>query len=438
MANLSCEDILLFEPRFIDPALTTGLWWCQSPEDVQAVGLNAVCMSISAHWEDVQYCSEWIKQFPYIFVASPDRDLVEKVRQHIPSMPVLYPREDAFGIYDNVKALKAACGPAAVNRLLFGAVEEPVAALLDLGEVGTVEETEIPRTLSGLPNFDRATGGFRVGELSLWTGKRGEGKSTLLGQLLLEGIDQGHHVCAYSGELPAQMFKAWTMVQAAGPKYLAQKTDKETGRVYFQATEQAARLINEWWRGKFFLCDIGAENAHDEDRILDLFEYAYRVRGCDVFLVDNVMTAELKGDRDYYRAQSRFAQRLARFAKKRNVHIHLVAHPKKTDGRAVDDSDQVSGTGDLPNSADNVFSVSRINADDPAVATADAAIFILKNRFVGRRERLGFRFHPDSRRYYPSNAKPDKAYGWEYCGEQTDLAELAGEDPEVPFEEGKK
>ena len=104
----------------------------------------------------------------------------------------------------------------------------------------------------------------------------------------------------------------------------------------------------------------------------------------------------------------------------------------------MDDSDQVSGTGDLPNSADNVFSVSRINADDPAVATADAAIFILKNRFVGRRERLGFRFHPDSRRYYPSNAKPDKAYGWEYCGEQTDLAELAGEDPEVPFEEGKK
>lgn len=135
-------------------------------------------------------------------------------------------------------------------------------------------------------------------------------------------------------------------------------------------------MIDDWWRHKFFLCDIGAASAHDEDRILDLFEYAYRVHGCDVFLIDNVMTARLTGDRDYYRAQSLFGQRLTRFAKTHEAHIHLVAHPKKTDGRAVDDSDAVSGTGDLPNLADNVFSVARVKESDEAYGHAEAAILI--------------------------------------------------------------
>ena len=194
-------------------------------------------------------------------------------------------------------------------------------------------------------------------------------------------------------------------------------------------------MIHDWWRHKFFLCDIGAASAHDEDRILDLFEYAYRVHGCDVFLIDNVMTARLTGDRDYYRAQSLFGQRLTRFAKTHEAHIHLVAHPKKTDGRAVDDSDAVSGTGDLPNLADNVFSVARVKETDEAYGHAEAAILILKNRFVGKMERLGFHFHPVSRRYYPIKGTPEKSYGWEFTGEQIGFSDVSGEDTDLPFKE---
>lgn len=435
MANLSFEDVLLCDPNLIDPTLSTGLWWCQSAEDAMAVGLNAVCMSVSGRWEDVRFCGEWLRQFPYIFVASPNRSLVENVRQHVPSMPVLFPRDGAFGAYASVRALKEACGPAAVQRLMFGAQEEPVAGLLDLAEVRTVDDADIPRTLSGLPNLDRLTGGFRAGEMSLWTGRRGEGKSTLLSQILLEAIDQGHKVCAYSGELRAQMFKSWTMIQAAGPKALQSKRDKETGRSFYQATDVATSMINDWWRRKFFLCDIGAASAHDEDRILDLFEYAYRVYGCDVFLIDNVMTARLNGDRDYYRAQSLFGQRLARFVKTHEAHIHLVAHPKKTDGRAVDDSDSVSGTGDLPNLADNVFSVARIKENDADYGNAEAAILILKNRFVGKMERLGFHFHAVSRRFYPINGTPEKSYGWEFTGEQIGFADVSGDADDLPFKD---
>lgn len=51
--------------------------------------------------------------------------------------------------------------------------------------------TRLDKVLYGIPNLDRATGGAVMGELSVWTGKRGEGKSTLLDQFLLEAIDQG-------------------------------------------------------------------------------------------------------------------------------------------------------------------------------------------------------------------------------------------------------
>lgn len=436
MASLSIEDCLVFEPRFIDPSLSTGLWWCETALDVQAVGVNAVALPLAGSWDNLRHCMDWIQQFPYIFVASPSRGLVEEVRQHIPSMPILSPAKRAFGDYGSVSALKAACGPAAVERLLMGAVEEPVLGLLDLSQVSVLDERNVPRTFSGLPELDRKTGGFRAGELSLWTGKRGEGKSTLLGQIMIEAIDQGHKVCVYSGEMRASLFKSWILIQAAGPKYIKSRRDKETGLTMWGVSPHTEELINNWLERHFYLSDIGADSAHDEDHIMDLFSYASRVQGCDVFVVDNIMTAQLQGDRDYYRAQSMFCRRLTRFAKSRGVHVHLVAHPKKLDGRAIADSDDVSGTGDLPNLADNVFVVAQVKPGDPDYGKADSGILIFKNRFVGQKSRLGFRFHIPSRRYYSVKGDPNKEYSWAYAGEQLALAEVTQPDPDMPFEAG--
>lgn len=433
MPNLSFEDVLHGTMDYFDPALSTGLWWCKSVYDVEAVGYNAVCLSSAGKWEDVKYCLGWLEQFAYIFVASPDGDLAAKIRQHVPSMPILAPGQKAFGEYTSVAAVKAALGSDGVHRLLMGAVEVPAEGLLNLAQVDTVDDETVPRTLSGFEQLDRLIGGFRAGEMSLWTGKRGEGKSTILGQILVEGVDQGHKVCAYSGELPAGVFKAWAALQAAGPKAIRSYQDKQTGGTEWRVTDQAAKLIDQWWDHRFYLCDIGLEAAHDEDFILSRFEYAHRVCGCDIFLVDNVMTARLSGDRDYYRAQSAFARRLVRFAKANASHVHLVAHPRKTDGKAIDDSDDVGGTGDLPNLADNVFSVTRLSGVEPGHKGCDAAVLVLKNRRRGMKKTFGLKFHAPSRRYYSRDKSPDKPYGWEISGKQVELSEVHGDDPDNPF-----
>ncbi|AWY06881.1 MAG: helicase [Caudoviricetes sp.] len=427
MNSLSFEDILLCQPELMDPA-QGGLWWCESAEDIAAWPVNSVCLAGLAKWEDVQHCKDWICRYPFVFVASPNREFIDKVRQHVPWLPILSPVPETFGNYRSVVELVREYGTADLERrLLYKANIEPSSGLLNLADVKRRDLCDIPRTLSGFPTLDRALGGFRDGELTVWTGKRGEGKSTVLGQILVESVNQGRKVCAYSGELDADRFKDWILVQAAGPDMLEACQDPDTGANVYLVPSPVEALIDEWWDRKFYVYDLGISSAHDEDSILGEFEYARRCLGCDVFLVDNIMTARLKGDRDYYRAQSMFTRRLSEFCKAAKVHVHLVAHPRKVErGKSVEDSDEVSGTADITNLADNVISVRRLA--EPGADGRDTELKVMKARESGVRGKTGLCFDPPSRRFYPPGGTPDKKYGWAYMRQQ-EFTECADASP---------
>lgn len=431
MSSRSFEDILLCRPEFVDPA-QGGLWWCESPEDVAAWPVNSVCLAGLASWEDVRHCKDWICSYPFVLVTSPRREFVDKVRQHVPWLPILSPAPGAFGGYRSLAELARACGTADLERrLMYRANTEPSGGLLNLADVKHRDLRDIPRTLSGFPALDRALGGFREGELTVWTGRRGEGKSTALGQILVESVNQGRKVCAYSGELGAARFKDWIAAQAAGPDMLERRQDPETGADFYFVPAPVAALIDEWWDRKFYLYDLGISSAHDEDSILNEFEYAHRCLGCDVFLVDNIMTARLKADRDYYRAQSMFTRRLAEFCKATKTHVHLVAHPRKVErGKSVEDSDEVSGAADITNLADNVISVRRLT--EPGEDGHDAELSVLKARECGVRGKIGLCFDPPSRRFYAPYSTPGKKYGWAYMRQQEFVEYTAP----GPFDEG--
>lgn len=179
------------------------------------------------------------------------------------------------------------------------------------------------------------------------TGKRGVGKSTILGQLLLEAIDQGHTVCAYSGELPKEQFREWIYLQAAGPEHIVYETDEATGKRLAMADLMADKRISEWMDERFWLFDLERNTKHDPETILKQFEYAKMRYNADVFLVDNIMSVDFDGfpDRDFNRVQSRFTQMLVTFSKRRQVHTHLVVHPRKStsDTNSKVSSDDVSG-----------------------------------------------------------------------------------------------
>ena len=427
---------LTYEPRFLDPALPTGFWLCADAADVLTIQINAGCLAAGASWDDLGRCESFFARFPYVLLVCPDPQrreaMVAEVRRRLPETVLLVANDPAFRGCATVQQLRDTYGLAAVDHILLDTTELPVYGLLDLADVKPPDMTGMKRCLSGIPNLDRRIGGFYEGELSVWTGKRGEGKSTLLGQLLLEAVDQGFPVCAYSGELPAWKFKYWIALQAAGPNYIQDRKDPVTGRSLPAATPFAQRAIDEWWRGRFHIYDIGNRNTHDAADILRLFRYASRRYGAKIFLVDNLMSARLQAgrDRDFYRAQSEFVSELTAFAKSAGAHVHLVAHPRKTE--RIDDSDAVAGIADVTNLADNVFSVSRAQDQGDKY---DTMLSILKNRFFGERSKaITLSFEPLSKRFYKTGAgDPKKRYGWEHVYTQIQLPDEGVSPEEDPF-----
>ena len=111
---------------------------------------------------------------------------------------------------------------------------------------------------------------------------------------------------------------------------------------------------------------------------------------------------------NYYVQQSGFVGELVRFAKTYNVHVHLVAHPKKTQGELT--KEDIAGTMDITNRADNTFSVNR---DEEAKVTT---VRILKNRSEGiQNVQVAFNFDIATKRFSPTESDmfKYKKYKWE-------------------------
>lgn len=420
---------LAYSPEHMDTR--RALWLVRDVFDEYALEDNTVALAEGADFQAFRSCEPFLSAFPSVFLALADKDLVDTVADALaefaPSVPVLKPAPGAFRDHASVREVLDAGGQQAVERLLIGAVEQPAAGLLDLATVERQGPEDQPSVQSGIRDLDRAIGGFYAGELSVWTGKRGGGKSTLLGQLLLNALDQGFPVCAYSGELPAWRFKQWVTIQAAGPEHVVERQDRYSDKTFYSVPTAVQNRIDDWWRGRFMLFDNRRDNG--EDSILRIFEYAYRRYSCCIFLVDNLMTTKFSSmsDRDFYRAQSNFTGRLVEFAKRHEVHVHLVAHPRKTENGRSLEADDIGGSGDVSNRADNVFSLTRLDAQGAASYGFQTALRTLKNRQFGETVSIGLDYEPKSRRFFKAlTGNPYQKYGWERNGEQT-IVELPKE-----------
>lgn len=425
----SCVDYTEWLTYFQDNLDTSkSLWFVRDVLDVDALRENAVCLALGCDFSDLLKCRDFFKSFPSVFLALADSGIRETVSDAFadcaPEISVLLPNENAFRSHQNVREVLAAGGMVAVDRLISGAVERPMSGLLNLADVAAESQESRPSVLSGFDILDSVTGGFYEAELSVWTGKSGGGKSTILGQIMIEAINQGHRVCVYSGELSAWRFKTWVSLQAAGPDHVTGKIDRFSGQSFYEVNRLAQKSIDAWWDGKFFLTDNTMPDSSDEGEIIALFEHAVRRHGCSVFLVDNLMTSRLSKtrDTDYYRAQSNFVGRLLEFAKRYGVHVHLVAHPRKTEADRRLSAEDVAGSADIRNRCDNLFSLERYSEEKAAETGFDTVLRVLKNRNSGREIAIGLCFDESTRRFYKPGTYPDKKYGWEQIGHQATIS----------------
>ena len=427
---------LAFSARFMDPEQSYGLWICSNLAEVSDIQINAVCLGSSCTWDDVVACRPFFDAFPFLVIVTPNaiarEKLVSELRPRLPASCIYVAQDASFRNCKTIREYIDNYGVKELPAILSGAVELPAFGILNLAKVPARDMTKVPRTLSKFAVLDQSIGGFYSGELSVWTGRRGIGKSTLLSQLLLEAIDQGHCVCAYSGELPKEQFREWAYLQAAGPDHVIYRNDPVTGKQLAAADAVVDKRISEWMDERFWLFDLERNTRHDPQTILSQFEYAKMRYNCDVFLVDNIMSVDLDGysERDFNRAQSKFTQQLSMFSKRKGVHTHLVVHPRKSTSEQNDKitSDDVSGSGDITNRADNVFFLTTHAVD----GATKPLLQVLKNRDFGSHRHQWLDFDKKSRRFFQDQTGDSKRpYGWDAVAQQLTLEDATPEIDEV-------
>jgi twinkle protein len=208
---------------------------------------------------------------------------------------------------------------------------------------------------------------FRQGELTVWTGYNGHGKSLLLSQVELGLMQQGERLCVFSGEMTPERQLKRMVKQASG-------LDRPTS-AFLDA-------IGQWMQDRIWVFNlVGSAGI---DRLLDVFEYANKRYGVRHFVIDSLMMTDVPEDGPgSISEQKKAIQKLCNFAKRNGCHIHLVAHPRKgKDESGVPGKMDVGGAGKITDGADNVFSVwsARRDESDPITDDPDAKLELQKQR----------------------------------------------------------
>lgn len=194
---------------------------------------------------------------------------------------------------------------------------------------------------------------FRPGEVSVWTGWNGHGKSQATSYVMAGGIRQGERVCIASMEMrPVSTLKRMTrQITATG-----------------NPTEQYIRASQDWLAGKLWLFDlVGTAKV---DRLLEVFAYARARYGVTQFVVDSLAKCGI--DEDDYNGQKALTERLVDFAHEHNGHVHLVAHSRKGASEHTPPGKlDIKGTGAITDLADNVFTVWRNKVREEKIADAE-------------------------------------------------------------------
>ena len=312
--------------------------------------------------------------------------------------------------------------------------------MLDFAEIPNYDRSKIVVVRSRLASLDEKIGGFNKGEMTVWSGGNASGKSTLVSQIGLAAISEGHKAAMFSGEMTASRVREWVLLQAAGPEYVMK--DPLTPNHYCLKHGIEAKL-DAMLTGKLSIYDndFGTDWEVVTNTIFDWV----RQNEASVVIIDNLMALDIPtGPIDKYDMQSRIAKRFSAMAKELNVHVHFICHPRKTE--AFPRKGDISGTADITNVADNVIMVHRVNADfmmryktvypkleiAPDVGTV---IEIMKNRDLGVvDEMIPLYFDKRSRTLSDVKGLPPQ-HAWTEKIEQLSMAGFTVvDDPELPQE----
>ena len=380
----------------------------------------------------VPYCWDFLCQFDTLIVFGDHENgeitLLDEMKRRFSGL-VKHVRPEDYRDCKDANDILRKYGAQAVRDAVERATPVKVSVIKDLTEVKRIDLSKLQCIPTGFGALDKIINGFYMGTLNLLTGARGEGKSTMSSQFGLFAVKAGLNVFYYSGELEEFIFKDWIERQIAGPSHI-NRIYKPNGYTDHSVDGNVVPLMEAWYKGKIQLYDNNVMEESEDTGILKVVDIAIRQYDCKVIILDNLMTAiEDDFNTNIYRQQTAFVLELAKKAKKYNVIILLVAHPRKVGGNSID-NDDVMGSSNITNLADVVMSYSKPKGNQYTEDTPERLLRVLKNRMNGRTDRNGILLHydDDSKRVYEDGKDPGWSFGWE----QTKFPQITP-DEEMPF-----
>lgn len=240
---------------------------------------------------------------------------------------------------------------------------------------------------------------YRPGEVTLYAGSNGGGKSLITGQIALGLIAQGQKICIASFEMKPKrslerMLRQFTGENINKPRYM----DKE------KYIAQAVERLRKFSQGHLWFYD--QQGTTSAAVVIAVSRYCATELGVTHMFIDSLMKC-VQGEDDY-NGQKWFIDELCSLARDHNIHIHLVHHIRKlANEELTPNKNDVKGTGAIADQVDNVFMVWRNKKKEHQAAAGntvdpqerDAMLMMEKQRNGEVEEWYSLWFHKDSQQF---------------------------------------
>jgi twinkle protein len=192
---------------------------------------------------------------------------------------------------------------------------------------------------------------YRAGEVTLYAGGNGGGKSMVTGQIAMGLIKQNQKVMIASFEMKPKRTLFRMLRQFAGenidfPRYM----DKHRYLSNLIGRMRTFAHANLWLYDQ--------QGTVTSQQVIAVSRYSAVELGVQHIFIDSLMKC-VSGEDDY-NAQKSFVDELTSLARDHNVHVHLIHHIRKLQSEEIKpNKNDIKGSGSISDQVDNVLMVWR-------------------------------------------------------------------------------